>query len=184
MTPSDPYTTPYLLVRDIIQRAFGIRVYNTDLGGRDVGDLDGASIYIDDDVQIDTRLATLLHLFGHTVQWHESALYRELGALPLPTAIARFPLRFWTYERMAWRYGLGLLTECGVPHLSGWLREAAREDEALLRAALGCGPSRTPLLALRAIPIPPFRPTKFRRRVAGSLVVLLGDPARRRAPQR
>lgn len=170
----DPFTTPYRLVRDVIQTTFGLRVYGFDLGGKDVGDLDGASIFIDDDVALDVRLATLLHLFGHTVQWHESALYRELGALPLDRAIARFPGKFWIYERMAWRYGLRLLIECGLPHMADWLRAAAREDETMLRAALRCPPPAAPLPALRDLPIPRFTPTKFRRRAPGSLVVLLG----------
>jgi hypothetical protein len=168
------FATPYSVVRDVIQRTFGVRIHGFDLGGKDVGDLDGASIFIDDDVAIDVRLATLLHLFGHTVQWHQSALYRELGALPLPRAIARFPEKFWIYERMAWRYGLRLVIECGLPHLGEWLRAAAREDEAMLRAALGCGQPTTPLPALEPAPIPAFRPYKFRRRAPGSLVVLLG----------
>ncbi len=171
---TDCFATPYRVVRGVIQTTFGVRVHGFDLGGKDVGDLDGASIFIDDDVALDVRLATLLHLFGHTVQWHQSALHRELGALPLQKAIARFPTRFWIYERMAWRYALRLLIECGLPHLGEWLREAAREDETMLRAALGCGPSATPLPALRPVPIPDFRPFKFRRRAPGSLVVLLG----------
>jgi len=174
VSATDDFILPYHLVRQVIADAFGVRIFNRDLGGRDVGDLDGASIYIDDDVAPDTRLATLLHLFGHTVQWHESALYRELGALPLNKAVARFPLRFWTYERMAWRYSLRLLIEAGVPHLCDWLCEAAIEDEALLRKALGVGPGRDPLPPLRPIPIPDFCPAKFRRRASGSLVVLLG----------
>lgn len=174
VSSTNPFTTSYLVVRGVIQTTFGLRVHGFDLGGKDVGDLDGASIFIDDDVALDVRLATLLHLFGHTVQWHQSALYRELGALPLDKAIARFPLRFWIYERMAWRYGLRLLIESGLPHMTEWLREAAREDETMLRAALRCGPSPTPLPALRPIPIPGFTPTKFRRRAPGSLVVLLG----------
>ena len=175
MTASgDAFATPYRVVRDVIQHTFGLRVHGFDLGGKDVGDLDGASIFIDDDVLIDVRLATLLHLFGHTVQWHQSALYRELGALPLPQAIVRYPEKFWIYERMAWRFGLRLLIECGLPHLTDWLREEAREDERMLRAALGCGQAPAPLPALKPIPIPAFRPFKFRRRAPGSLVVLLG----------
>ena len=64
------------------------------------GDLDGAEIRIDFDLDTEDALFILVHLFGHTVQWNVSAEARAIALHRGPwDATALAALRAWELAR-------------------------------------------------------------------------------------
>lgn len=160
-----------------IEDRWGIPVRISDVPNPFTGDLDGAEISIDYDLDIGDAVFILVHLFGHTVQWNVSAQAR---------ALARRPPGPWTepeleavaaYEREACAYSLQLLHDCGVHDLDQWISDFAACDASFLMHLYRTGekpPLRshwvddTPPLAPR--PIPAFQPTRWHGRWDGTVV--------------
>jgi len=135
------------------------------------GDLDGSRILVGDHNTDEERLFLVAHLFGHTVQWNVSAELRRLGMTkPVkPTSDEQEALE--AYEREACRYSQQALHEAGVLGLDQWLADYSACDLAFLRHLYTTGERRAfrefwtpgqPLI--EALAIPPFTPTRWRRR--------------------
>src|SRR6267154_737851 len=92
-----------------IEDRWGIPVRIQDVPNPFTGDLDGAEIMVDYDLDIEDAVFIVIHLFGHTVQWNASAEAREVAFLQ-PTTWTDEQLRAaMAYEYEACRYSLQLL---------------------------------------------------------------------------
>ena len=154
-----------------VERRYGLPVVITDVPDPFTGDLDGASIAVDYDLDAEEALFILVHLFGHTVQWNVSPRERELGLLEVraeqrPSDALLGELA--EYERTAARYSLQLFHDAGVYDLDQWLADFAACDVAYLLHYYRTGEKRpfrsfwtdgTPPLA--PLPIPSFHPTRW-----------------------
>ncbi len=167
----DRFRAAFNAVEAYIERRYGLPVVITDVPDPFTGDLDGASIAVDYDLDAEEALFILVHLFGHTVQWNVSPRERELGLLevradqpppePLLAELAE-------YERTGARYSLQLFHEAGVHDLDQWLADFASCDVAYLLHFYRTGEKR-PFRSfwrdgsppLDPLPIPDFRPTKW-----------------------
>ena len=119
----------------LIERRWGIPVRVNDVPSPFTGDLDGAKIDVDYDLEIEDALFILLHLFGHTVQWNASPAAREIAFYKPPegqpwpddklAAVAQ-------YEGQACQYSLQLLHDAGVHDLDQWVADFAACDVAYL----------------------------------------------------
>ena len=168
MSENDRFRDAFNQIERHIEARYGLPVVITDVPDPFTGDLDGASILVDFDLDAEEALFILVHLFGHTVQWNVSPDDRALGLLevrnPTPdllTALAR-------YERDAARYSLQLFHDTGVHDLDQWLANFAACDIAYLLHFYRTGEKRpfrsfwsdtAPLL--EPLAIPPFQPTKW-----------------------
>lgn len=160
-----------------IEQRWGIPVVVTDVPAPFTGDLDGASIQIDFENDVEEALFILVHLFGHTIQWNLSASAREIGSVvqadPSPERLEELH----QYEVEACRYSLQLLHEEGIFDLDQWLADFSRCDFAYLRhfyAHREKAPFRsfwqTGTALLEPLPIPDFQPTQWVTRSAGIVV--------------
>ena len=141
------------------------------------GDLDGQRIVVGIGNRDDDRLFLVAHLFGHTVQWNVSAALRRLGMrMPVdPDAALLDALE--AYEREACGYSLQAMHEAGVTGLDQWLADHSACDLAYLRHFYETGERRAfrsfwragqPLFA--PLPIPPFTPRRWRRRMQAIVI--------------
>jgi hypothetical protein len=165
-------------VEALIERRWGIPVIIRDVPNPFTGDLDGARIDVDYDVDVEEALFILVHLFGHTVQWNVSedalrtAFYQPGGAWP------EDKLReVADYEAEACRYSLQLLHDAGVHDLDQWVSDFAACDAKYLMHFYRTGEKRpfrelwrdgAPLLSTKAIP--EFQPTAWRSRFDGTVI--------------
>lgn len=135
------------------------------------GDLDGSRILVGDHNTDEERLFLVAHLFGHAVQWNVSMELRRLGmTMPVkPTPEELDALE--AYEREACRYSQQALHEAEVSGLDQWLADYSACDLAFLRHLYTTGERRAfrgfwkrgqPLI--EPLAIPPFTPTRWRRR--------------------
>jgi hypothetical protein len=165
------------LVERHIERRWDIPVRIGDVPDPFTGDLDGAEIHVDYDLEAEDALFILVHLFGHTVQWNVDPELRKLGELRgaghSPETIAALT----EYERQACEYSLQLLHELGVRDLDQWLADFAACDLAYLVHFYRHGdkpPFRSfwrdgqPRLEPLAIPV--FEPTRWVTRYEGIVI--------------
>lgn len=110
-------------VEDHLWREYRIRVITRNVPDPSTGDLDGAEIHIDFEVDDELRLFLLAHLFGHTVQWNASPRSFELGRPHTPPVREELIAELVEYEREAARYGLSLLRDAGIFHLDQWFSD-------------------------------------------------------------
>ncbi len=131
------------LIENTVEKRWGIPVRIADVPSPFTGDLDGASIAIDHDNDIENALFILVHLFGHTVQWNTSLRARQIGT--------RRPTETWTpaelcelaaYEIEACQLSLALLHSVGVTDLDQWLSDFAACDAAYLMHFYSTGEKR------------------------------------------
>ena len=167
----DGFRQAFNAVEAYIERRYRLPVVITDVPDPFTGDLDGASIAVDYDLDAEEALFILVHLFGHTVQWNVSPRERELGLLEVraeqrPSEALLADLA--EYERTGARYSLQLFHEAGVHDLDQWLADFAACDVAYLLHVYRTGEKRPfrsfwrdgcPPLA--PLPIPDFRPTRW-----------------------
>ncbi|MGE0870590.1 MAG: hypothetical protein AB7P03_18640 [Kofleriaceae bacterium] len=159
-----------------IETRWGVPVRIRDVANPFTGDLDGAEIIVDYDVEIEEAVFVLVHLFGHTVQWNCSADARALAFRKGPwdedhlRALAE-------YETQACRYSLQLLNEAGFADLDQWISDFAACDGAYLMHYYRTNEKRpfrsfwiddAPKLAPLAIP--PFQPTRWLSRFDGVVI--------------
>ena len=79
-------------VEALIERRWNIPVRIKDVPNPFTGDLDGHSIDIDFDLDVEDSLFILIHLFGHTVQWNVSDHARRIAFRPpAPSRFRRPP---------------------------------------------------------------------------------------------
>ncbi|MEZ4363335.1 MAG: hypothetical protein R3B48_24380 [Kofleriaceae bacterium] len=160
-----------------IESRWGVPVRISDVPNPFTGDLDGAEIQVDHDVDLEDALFILIHLFGHTVQWNVSAEARAIAvARPTewtPEALAQVE----EYERDACRLSLQLLHEVGVRDLDQWVSDFAACDLEYLLHFYKTGErgdfrsfwrDGTPVLT--PLPIPEFAPTAWLTRWSGTVI--------------
>lgn len=162
-------------IEALIEERYGVPIVIGDVPDPFTGDLDGAEIRIDHDLDAEEALFILIHLFGHTVQWNLSEQGRVIGVQqPDPNLPEERMQELYAYERHAAELSLSLLHEAGVYDLDQWLADFFHCDWAYLAHFYRTGEKRpfrsfwrtaTPLLT--AAPIPDFRPVKWRARWDG-----------------
>ena len=161
----------------LVHERWGIPVRIQDVPNPFTGDLDGAQILIDYDLEIEDALFILIHLFGHTVQWNLSAASRAIGFARPGTWTPEQLAEVAAYEREACGYSLQLLHDAGVFDLDQWLANFAACDAAYLMHFYKTGEKRpfrsfwrddAPAVPPR--PIPEFQPTRWRSRYEGTVV--------------
>jgi hypothetical protein len=166
------------LIEHTVEHRWGIPVRIADVPSPFTGDLDGASIAIDYDNDIEDALFILVHLFGHTVQWNTSLRAREIGT--------RRPTETWTaaelreladYEIEACQLSLALLHSVGVTDLDQWLSDFAACDAAYLMHFYSTGEKRpfrgfwkSHSKMLQPAEIPEFSPASWISRFDGIVV--------------
>ena len=155
-------------VEAYVERRYGLPVVITDVPDPFTGDLDGATILVDHDLEAEEALFILVHLFGHTVQWNVSPRDRALGLLEVRDPSDELLAALARYEEDAARYSLQLFHEAGVRDLDQWLANIAACDIAYLLHFYRTGEKRAfrsfwrhdaPLLT--PLEIPTFRPVKW-----------------------
>ncbi len=151
-----------------IERRYGLPVVITDVADPFTGDLDGATILVDHDLEAEEALFILVHLFGHTVQWNVSPGDRELGLLEVRDPSDDLLAALARYEADAANYSLQLFHDAGVRDLDQWLANFAACDIAYLLHYYRTGEKRAfrsfwreDAPALTPLPIPTFWPTKW-----------------------
>ena len=151
-----------------IEERYGLPVVITDVTDPYTGDLDGAQILVDYDLDAEEALFILVHLFGHTVQWNVSPKDRELGLLEVKNPTDGLLSQLARYEQDAARYSLQLFHESGVRDLDQWLANFAACDVAYLMHFYRTGEKRSfrsfwndHAAGLTPLEIPDFRPTKW-----------------------
>ncbi len=176
--PSDArFREVFDLLEPRIEQRWGIPVLVRDVPNPFTGDLDGAEIHVDHDLEAEDALFILIHLFGHTVQWNVSAEARALGLVRGPGLSDETLAALIQYEHEACGYSLQLLHEAGVHDLDQWLADFSACDLAYLMHFYKHDeklPFRSfwrddqPLMTPRAIP--EFQPTKWLSRSDGIVV--------------
>lgn len=168
MNLPDRYLTAYYQVEALIERRYGLPVVITDVPDPFTGDLDGARILVDYDLDAEDALFILVHLFGHTVQWNVSPDDRALGLLEVRDPSEELLAALSRYERTAARYSLQLFHDAGIQDLDQWLSDFAACDIEYLIHFYRTGKKRAFRSfwqggAPRLVPlaIPPFQPTKW-----------------------
>ncbi|MBK9030432.1 MAG: hypothetical protein IPL61_03675 [Myxococcales bacterium] len=166
----------FRLIERRIEDRWEIPVVISDVPAPFTGDLDGAEIRVDHDLDPEDALFIVVHLFGHTVQWNVSEEARAIAKHPGPWDDANLAaLR--AYEREACQYSLTLFHDAGVHDLDQWLADFSACDYAYLEHVFTTGakpPFRTfwraDQPALAPLPIPPFTPTRWWNRWDGVVV--------------
>jgi hypothetical protein len=178
MRPSDDrFREVFNALERRIEDRWGIPVRIRDVPTPFTGDLDGAEIHVDHDLDAEDALFILIHLFGHTVQWNLSEELRTLGAVRGPGLAEDVLAALIEYERQACRYSLQLLHEAGVRDLDQWLADFAACDLAYLLDFYRTG-DKSPFRSfwrddqplLEPLAVPEFHPTRWVSRWEGVVV--------------
>src|SRR5262245_1661293 len=101
------------IVEPYIEQAYGIPVVITDVPAPFTGDLDGASIFVDYDEDIESALFIVAHLFGHTVQWCTNDSSREIDRVTRANPNDENLALLHDYEFEACRYSLQMFHDAG-----------------------------------------------------------------------
>jgi hypothetical protein len=168
MDSPDIFRDAFNRIEAHIEREYQLPVIITDVPDPFTGDLDGATILVDYDLDAEEALFILVHLFGHTVQWNVSPDDRTLGLLEVRNPTDALLAELERYERDAARYSLQLFHDAGVTALDQWLADFAACDIAYLLHFYRTGEKRAfrsfwrdGAPALTPLAIPPFRPAKW-----------------------
>ena len=73
------FVTAFAAAERLIEERYGIPVVVSDVPTPFTGDLDGAEIRVDYDLDPEDALFIIVHLFGHTVQWNVSPEARAIA---------------------------------------------------------------------------------------------------------
>jgi hypothetical protein len=169
MSPNDQrFRDAFNRVERYIEERYRLPVVITDVPEPFTGDLDGATILVDHDLDAEEALFILVHLFGHTVQWNVSPGDRALGLLEIKQPTEELLASLARYEVDAACYSLQLFHEAGVHDFDQWLADFAACDIAYLLHFYRTGEKR-PFRSfwvdgsrlLEPVPIPAFQPTKW-----------------------
>lgn len=174
---SEYLRTVFDRVEQMVEDRWSVPVRINDVPNPFTGDLDGAQIMVDYDLEIEEAVFILIHLFGHTVQWNVSEQNREVAFLK-PTAWTDDQLRAVTaYEHEACRYSLQLLHDAGFHDLDQWISDFAACDTAYLMHFYKTGEKRPfrefwrdHAELLTPLAIPEFHPTRWIGRYEGTVI--------------
>lgn len=157
-----------------IEDRYAVPVIIKDVPNPFTGDLDGAEIHVDYEVEVEEALFIIAHLFGHTVQWNISPTLRAFAAPVQGQPDAALLAQLMDYEGEACRYSLQLFHDAGVIDLDRWLADFAACDKAYLRHFYVTGEKlpfrsfwKTGQPPLEPLPIPRFTPTRWTTRWQG-----------------
>lgn len=164
-------------VEALVERRYGIPVRIRDVPNPFTGDLDGAEIHVDYDLDLANAVFILAHLFGHTVQWNVDPDARDIGTRAQANPTDEEMRKLHAYEVEACRYSLQLFHEAGVEDLDQWISDFAACDFAYLEHFYRTG-TKAPFESfwkndqprLEPLPIPEFTPTKWVSRWGGIVV--------------
>jgi hypothetical protein len=173
--PSDERLASLILpVAAYIEERFAVAVRFVEFQPPFLGDLNGAEIQLQRGHEPRAALFTLVHLFGHTVQWNLSERVRHLGGKAPGTYSAAELEEIEEYEKGASRYALALLHDLGIHDLDPWFADFAACDLAYLEHFYRTGERLDPASfwrpgrpLLSPLPIPRFSPTAFKYRWSG-----------------
>ena len=167
-TRDDGFREAFNRLERLIEERYGLPVVITDVTDPFTGDLDGAQILVDYELEPEEALFILVHLFGHTVQWNVSPRDRELGLLEVKNPTDELLSQLARYEQDAARYSLQLFHEAGVRDLDQWLANFVACDVAYLMHFYRTGEKRPfrsfwndDAPALLPLEIPAFTPAKW-----------------------
>lgn len=153
---------------------YGISVSFSTLTWPDNARFNGADIILDDRLTPDVRLYTLLHLFGHNVQWSSSDEMRRVGtSLQYGKLSSSDEEALRAYEREATETAVWLLHDIGIEELDQWLTDIWHWDFEYIAEVFANGvfapqhnfdygniPFGQPLLVPRPVP-KNFVPSRF-----------------------
>lgn len=128
-------------VERLIEERWAIPVRIQDVPDPFTGDLDGAEIMVDYDLDAEDALFIVVHLFGHTVQWNVDPDSRAIGVHPGPWDDAALA-RVRAYETDACRYAMQLFHQANILDLDQWLSDFAACDYAYLEHFYKTGEKR------------------------------------------
>ena len=165
------------IVQTHLEKKYGLPVIISDVANPFTGDLDGAEIRVDYDLNAEESLFILVHLFGHTVQWNVSPEAREIGMAVISKATEEQLQQLVEYEIEACAYSMELLHKLGIRDLDQWLSDFAACDLRYLLHFYRTGEKR-PFFDfweegaehMEPRPIPHFTPTKWVSRADGIVV--------------
>ncbi len=177
MPTDDRLRQVFNTVEPYIERVYGIPVVIADVVNPFTGDLDGAEIRIDFELDVEGAVFILAHLFGHTVQWNLSEYARDIGSVVQKNPTEERLRELAEYEREACRYSLQLFHEAGVHDLDGWMSDFAACDFAYLRHFYATG-EKLPFKSfwkdgqplITPLPIPAFKAQRWVTRWQGIVV--------------
>ena len=172
----DRFVAAYRAIERQVEDRWGIPVIVSDVPAPFTGDLDGAEIRVDHDLDAEDALFIVVHLFGHTVQWNVSEAARAIAKHPGPWDAPHLA-QLRAYEREACQYSLSLFHDAGVHDLDQWLADFSACDYAYLEHVFTTG-AKPPFRSfwrrdqppLAPLPIPPFTPTRWWNRWDGVVV--------------
>ncbi|MBE7447613.1 MAG: hypothetical protein HS111_01595 [Kofleriaceae bacterium] len=175
-TSAARFAEVFARVERLIEERWAIPVRIRDVPHPFTGDLDGAEIHVDYDLEAEDALFIVVHLFGHTVQWNVDDDARAIGMYTGPWDDATLA-RLRGYEVDACRYSMQLFHDAGVTDLDQWLSDFAACDYAYLEHFYRTGEKRpfrsfwrdgNPCLSPLAIPA--FSPRRWMARGDGIVV--------------
>lgn len=159
----------YDRVEKLIEDRYGIAVSIADVLDPNTGDFDGLHIKLDYTLDLETAFFVLIHLFGHSVQWHISEEFRKIGLETQPGKSDEEMRRIYAYEKDATRYSLQLMHEAGVDDLDQWVSDCWAADWKFLEHFYRTGERLDFKTLLRPgeaerltpLPIPNFTPQRW-----------------------
>jgi len=177
MPTDDRMREVFNTVEPYIERVYGIPVVVGDVVDPFTGDLDGAEIRIDYELSVEEAVFILAHLFGHTVQWNQSAYAREIGGAVQKNPTEESLAELAVYELEACRYSLQLFHEAGIHDFDQWMADFSACDYAYLRHFYATG-EKLPFKGfwkdgqplIPPLAIPPFTPQRWITRWQGIVV--------------
>lgn len=173
MKPDYPFAEILDEASDFIQKEYGLIVRTAEQKDGIGGDLNGTEIVLDASHDAELALYTLLHLFGHTVQWNIDLELNALGHEAQQVVDEEKLARIHEYERNASRIGLTILERVGHGELREWISRWFASDWRWLshfyrtgeRGALNVD-WESPVDLLDPLEVPPFTPQRFESRQA------------------
>lgn len=160
-----------------IEDRYGVKVVINDVTDPFTGDLNGAEIHLEYDQELEGASFSLIHLFGHTVQWNTSERARVIADEAQRNPSVEILNELEAYEREACCLSLQLLHEAGVRDLDQWVSDFSACDFRYLRKFYETGEKvpflslwefGQPLLTPKAIPA--FNPQVLVERLSGVVV--------------
>jgi hypothetical protein len=160
-----------------VESVYGIPIIISDVPHPFTGDLDGAEIRVDYDLDAEEGVFVAAHLFGHTVQWNLSPESRLIGLRNQRESDPNELKRLQAYEDEACRYSLQMFHDAQIDDLDQWMSDFAACDWAYLAHFYRTGEKlpfrsfwRDGCRRIEPLSIPPFRPRRWVSRWGGIVV--------------
>lgn len=171
-------------IKRVVEERYGIPVIVGHIRQGFSGDLNGAEIFINEDITSKHKLFNLLHLFGHTIQWAVREDGYALGYQLFYKPNKKLLARLIAYEKEAARYSAALLFRTNNRKFLPWLSKYSDSDIRFLKHFYITGEvkslsefRRRGVKNIRPLRIPRFAPRRKTRRANG-IVVLAKDSRR------